>query len=123
MNTSHVGYAGKLADDTVANTDYRHVIYTGKNMQLVLMTLQVEEEIGEEVHDTHDQFFRVEAGIAEVEMNGEKTTLNADDAAIVPAGAKHNVRNVGNELLKLYTIYAPPQHPDGTVQATRPAND
>jgi mannose-6-phosphate isomerase-like protein (cupin superfamily) len=87
------------------------------------MTLQVGEEIGEEVHDTHDQFFRVEAGIAEVEMNGEKTTLNADDAAIVPAGAKHNVRNVGNELLKLYTIYAPPQHPDGTVQATRPAND
>ncbi len=123
MNTSHVGYAGKLADDTVANTDYRHVIYTGKNMQLVLMTLQVGEEIGEEVHETHDQFFRVEEGVAEVIMNGEVNRIEADDAAIVPAGAKHNVKNVGTGLLKLYTIYAPPQHPDGTVQATKPAND
>lgn len=123
MNRSKVGYAAGLAADTVANTDYRHVIYTGKHMQLVLMTLQVGEEIGMEVHDTHDQFFRIEAGTAEIEINGEKNTLSPDDAAIVPAGAQHNVKNAGSEVVKLYTIYAPPQHPDGTVQATKPAND
>ncbi|HEY8539626.1 MAG TPA: cupin domain-containing protein, partial [Steroidobacteraceae bacterium] len=90
-----------------------------KQLQLVLMTLKPGEEIGEEVHDDRDQFFRVEAGTGEIWIDGARTPVSADMAMIVPAGAKHNVKNTGNEPLKLYTIYGPPEHVDGTVHKTK----
>lgn len=106
----------KLADD---NLNFRRVLYTGKNLQLVLMTLKPGEEIGEEVHPGTDQFFRIEEGKGEVRINGEPTKINDGDVVLVPAGARHNVVNTGGEPLRLYTLYAPPQHRDGTVQATK----
>lgn len=107
---------------TLTNTDYRRVLYTGK-LQVVLMSLDADEEIGEEVHDTHDQFFRIEQGQAKFVINDQEFILGKDEVIVVPAGAKHNVINIGNHELKLYTIYAPAQHPAGTIQATKPAND
>jgi mannose-6-phosphate isomerase-like protein (cupin superfamily) len=95
------------------------VLYTGHNLQLVLMTLQPGEEIGEEVHDDRDQFFRIEAGAGEVWIDGARNRVEAGDAVIVPQGARHNVRCVGSEPLKLYTIYGPPEHVDGTVHRTK----
>jgi mannose-6-phosphate isomerase-like protein (cupin superfamily) len=111
-----VGDIEKLADD---NSNFRRVLYTGKNLQLVLMTLKPGEEIGEEVHPGTDQFFRIEEGKGEVRINGEPTKINDGDVVLVPAGARHNVVNTGGEPLRLYTLYAPPQHRDGTVQATK----
>ncbi len=84
------------------------------------MTLKPGEEIGMEIHEEHDQFFRVEEGKAKVIMNGEEIELSEDEVAIVPAGVQHNVINTGDNLLKLYTIYAPPEHPDGRVDKTKP---
>jgi mannose-6-phosphate isomerase-like protein (cupin superfamily) len=106
---------------TEVNIDFRHVLYTARNMQLVLMALQPGEEIGEEVHKDGDQFFRVEQGEGEVWIDGVRTTIRSDTAMIVPAGARHNVKNTGGRLLQLYTIYAPPKHADGTVRATKSA--
>lgn len=106
----------ELAED---NKDFRRVLYTGKHLQLVLMALKPGEEIGEEVHSDHDQFFRVEKGRGEVWINGEPTKIKSDDAIIVPAGAKHNVINTGDKPLKLYTLYGPPDHKDGIVRATK----
>lgn len=111
-----VGDIEKLADD---NSNFRRVLYTGKNLQLVLMTLKPGEEIGEEVHPGTDQFFRIEEGKGEVRINGEPTKINDGDVVLVPAGVRHNVVNTGGEPLRLYTLYAPPQHRDGTVQATK----
>lgn len=110
MNRSKVGYADNIESETLSNSFFRKVIYTGANMQLVLMTLKPGEDIGLEVHEEHDQFFRIEEGTVTVYMNGEETVLNANDAAIVPAGVEHNVTNTGNVPVKLYTIYAPPEH-------------
>jgi mannose-6-phosphate isomerase-like protein (cupin superfamily) len=106
----------KLTED---NTDFRRVLYTGKHLQLVLMALQPGEEVGEEVHHTHDQFFRVESGEGEVWIDGRKTEIEDDDAIIVPAGARHNVVNSGAKPLKFYTIYGPPEHRDGVRQARK----
>jgi mannose-6-phosphate isomerase-like protein (cupin superfamily) len=113
------GFVGNIDDLTEANENYRKVVYTGPNMQLVLMALQPGEEIGLEKHDTHDQFFCIETGEGTIIINGEESALGDDMSVIVPAGAEHNVINTGTEVLKLYTIYAPPQHPDGTVHATK----
>jgi len=85
----------------------------------VLMTLPPGEEIGEEVHDDGDQFFRVEDGTGEVWIDGHKTPIANGVAIVVPAGARHNLKNTGQQPLKLYTVYGPPQHVDGTVRATR----
>ena len=104
---------------TEENDDFRRVLYTGKEMQLVLMALKPGEEIGSEVHEDRDQFFRVEAGRGEVVIDGNTTPVRADMAIIVPAGARHNVRNTGEAPLKLYTLYAPPEHREGTVHATK----
>lgn len=120
MNRSKVGYADNIESETLGNDNYRKVLYTGSFMQLVVMTLDPGEEIGAEVHEGHDQFFRIEEGTAKVIMNGEETTLNADEVAIVPSGAEHNVINIGEGLLKLYTIYSPPEHPEGTIQKDKP---
>lgn len=113
------GFTGDIESLTLENEDFRRVLYTGRYLQLVLMTLPPGEEIGEEVHEDRDQFFRIEAGEAEIRIDGAATALKADDAAIVPAGARHNVINTGSEPLRLYTLYGPPEHAEGTVRATR----
>lgn len=113
------GFVADIEDLTEANTDFRRVLYTGKHLQLVLMALRPGEEIGEEVHADHDQFFRIEDGEGEVWIDGVRTRIEGDDAIIVPAGARHNVINTGQEPLKLYTIYGPPDHRDGIVRATK----
>ena len=113
------GFVDDIEDLTESNRDFRRVLYTGKHLQLVLMTLQPGEEIGEEVHDTHDQFFRFEKGKGQVVIDGEKHKIKADYGVIVPAGARHNVVNTGDKPLKLYTLYAPPEHRDGVVHATK----
>jgi mannose-6-phosphate isomerase-like protein (cupin superfamily) len=113
------GYLADIEDLTMRNTDFRRVLYTGHNLQLVLMSLRPGEEIGLESHDDRDQFFRVEKGSGEVWIDGAKTPVKGDDAFIVPAGAQHNVVNSGSESLHLYTIYGPPEHRDGTVHKTK----
>src|SRR5512134_386570 len=101
------GFIGDIEDRTEANRDFRRVLYTGKHMQLVLMSLHPGEDIGEEVHEDTDQFFRVEQGEGEVWMDGIQTPIESDDAIVVPAGTLHNIRNTGRKALKLYTLYAP----------------
>ena len=114
-------YVGPIEKATEKNKYFRQVIFTGKHLQLVLMCLQPKEEIGNEVHEHVDQFFRVEQGKARFVFNGTKKHLvGAGDAVVVPAGTYHNVINASStEPLKLYTVYTPPQHPDGTVQKTK----
>jgi mannose-6-phosphate isomerase-like protein (cupin superfamily) len=113
------GFCDDIEDLTEANEDFRRVLYTGQHLQLVLMTLQPGEEIGEEVHPDRDQFFRIEEGEGAVDIDGQENKVEDDIAVIVPAGARHNVRNTGDEPLRFYTIYGPPEHKDGTVQATK----
>ena len=112
------GFVQDIESITGKNEEFRRVLYTAKNCQLVVMALKPREEIGEEVH-TLDQFFRVEEGAGEVIMDGARTAIRAGFAVVVPAGAKHNVINTGSVPLKLYTIYAPPHHRDGVVHPTR----
>ena len=113
------GFCDDIEKLTEENQDFRRVLYTGKNLQLVLMTLQPGEEIGEEVHEHRDQFFRIEEGSGVIDIDGAENAVEDDIAVIVPAGARHNVRNTGDKPLHLYTIYAPPEHKDGIVQATK----
>jgi mannose-6-phosphate isomerase-like protein (cupin superfamily) len=113
------GFIADIEELTEENSDFRRVLYTGKNLQLVLMALQPGEEIGEEVHEHRDQFFRIEEGEGEVVIDGTRTPVEDDDAIIVPAGARHNLINTGDEPLLLYTLYAPPEHRDGLVQKTK----
>ena len=113
------GFVENIEQLTLDNTDFRRVLYTGKHLQLVLMTLQAGDDIGEEVHAGHDQFFRIESGKGEVLIDGTRHPVEDDDAIIVPAGARHNVTNTGTAPLKLYTLYAPPEHKDGVVHPTR----
>ena len=112
------GFVDDIENRTEENTDFRRVLYTGQNLQLVLMSIEPGDEIGAEVHDDIDQFFRIEAGEAEISIDGVVHKVKADDGVIVPAGARHNVVSVGKEPLKLYTIYGPPEHLDGTVHKT-----
>lgn len=113
------GFVGDIEESTEKNTDFRRVLYTGAQMQLVLMALKPGEEIGEEIHEDRDQFFRVEKGEGEISIDGHKTKVRSDMAMIVPAGARHNVTNTGTEPLKVYTLYAPPEHKDGTIHVTK----
>ncbi len=115
------GFVDEIEAMTDHNTDFRRVLYTGKNLQLVLMALAPGEDIGEEVHADHDQFFRVERGRGEISIDGRKTVIGSDFAMLVPAGARHNIRNTGDKPLKLYTLYGPPAHADGTVHVTKAA--
>ena len=112
------GYNDNIETLTEQNGDFRRVLYTGEHLQLVLMTIQPGEEIGSEVHDDRDQFFRIEAGEGEIWIDGACHRIKADDGIIVPQGARHNVVSRGSEPLRLYTIYGPPEHMDGTVHAT-----
>jgi mannose-6-phosphate isomerase-like protein (cupin superfamily) len=114
------GYVTNIERDTLDNKDYRRVLYTGPNTQLVLMTLQPGEEIGLEVHEGHDQFIRIEAGTGYVQLNGERRALEDGSAVVIPAGTEHNVVNTSDtEKLRLYTLYSPPEHPGGTVHHTK----
>ena len=113
------GFVDDIEKLTEENDNFRKVLYTGKHMQLVLMTLQPGEDIGLEVHEGHDQFFRIEDGKGEVVIDGTTTKIEDDDAVIVPAGAEHNVINTGNEPLRLYTIYSPPEHREGVLHPTK----
>jgi mannose-6-phosphate isomerase-like protein (cupin superfamily) len=114
------GYTTAIEKETRKNTDFRRVLYTGKYSQLVLMNLKAGEEIGMETHKTVDQFFRFEQGEGNVIIDGVEHRVKDGDAAIVPAGAKHNVVNTSKKSeLKLYTIYSPPEHQDKVVRHTK----
>ena len=113
------GFHDDIERLTTGNSDFRRVLYTGGNLQLVLMTLPPGCDIGSEVHEDRDQFFRFEDGEGEVDIDDNTYRVGDGSGIIVPAGARHNVRNTGDEPLKLYTIYGPPEHKDGVVQATK----
>lgn len=117
------GFVDDIEKLTEDNDDFRRVLYTGKNLQLVLMAIKPGEEIGEEVHNDRDQFFRVEKGKGEIVIDGVVSRIKSDIAMIVPAGARHNVRNNGEKVLRLYTLYAPPEHRDRTIHATKAEAD
>lgn len=114
-----IGYKANIEELTRANTYFRQILFTGPHSQLVLMALAPSEEIGMEVHPENDQFFRFEVGQGKVTIAGVDYAVKDGDVAIVPAGNMHNVLNTGTEDLKLYTIYSPPNHPDGTVHKTK----
>jgi mannose-6-phosphate isomerase-like protein (cupin superfamily) len=113
------GFVGDIESMTAQNEHFRRVLYTGPKLQLVLMSLAPGEEIGEEVHPDRDQFFRIEQGRGEVWIDGHRTEIEEDSAIVVPSGARHNVRNTGARPMKLYTLYGPPEHQDGTVHVTK----
>lgn len=114
------GYCGNIEKLMLANENFRQVLYTSKHSQLVIMALLPNEEIGEEVHEDNDQFFRFEAGQGKVIIDGNEYAVSDGDAIIVPAGSKHNVANVSSsEALKLYTIYSPAHHRDGVIHSTK----
>ena len=121
-------FVANIEDATLQNTNYRTTLWTGKNLQVTLMSIQPGHDIGLEVHDTHDQFLRVEQGTATVYMGPNKETLeswqaNNDDAVIVPAGTWHNLVNSGDTPLKVYSIYGPPEHAHGTIHVTKEEAD
>lgn len=118
------GFTTNIENDTLENSDFRRVLYTAPNLQLVLMTLQPGEEIGTETHEHGDQFFRVEGGEGEAILDGEHHKLAAGDVVVIPAGTEHNIVNTSTSAaLQVYTIYTPPEHPDGTVHATKAEAD
>lgn len=114
------GFFGNIENETLENGNFRKVLYTGKHCQLVLMSLQPNEEIGMEVHEDNDQFFRFEKGQGKCIIDGSEYELEDGVAIVVPAGAEHNVINTSDsEELKLYTIYSPAHHKDGVVRKTK----
>lgn len=114
------GYSANIERETVENSNFRKVVYTGKHCQLVLMSLKPGEDIGEEIHNENDQFFRFDAGVGKVKIDDNEYDVKDGSAIIVPAGANHNVINTSEtEDLKLYTIYAPAHHKDGIVRTTK----
>ena len=117
------GYHDDIERQTTGNDDFRRVLYTGHHLQLVLMTLQPGDEIGSEVHEDRDQFFRFEEGHGQVDIDDNSYDVEDGSGVIVPAGARHNVRNTSDAPLKLYTLYGPPEHKDGVVQSTKAEAD
>lgn len=114
------GFHDNIEERTIANDNFREVLYTGQHSQLVLMTLQPGEDIGMEIHAGNDQFFRFDAGTGQVIVNETTYEVSDGDAVVVPAGANHNVINTSaTEPLRLYTIYSPAHHQDGIVRATK----
>jgi mannose-6-phosphate isomerase-like protein (cupin superfamily) len=113
------GFCDDIERLTIDNEDFRRVLYTGQHLQLVVMTLQSGEEIGEEVHEDRDQFFRFEEGEGAVFIDGRENRVMEDFAVIVPSGCRHNVRNTGSGPLRFYTIYGPPEHKDRVVQRSK----
>jgi mannose-6-phosphate isomerase-like protein (cupin superfamily) len=113
------GFVADIEEITEENTDFRRVLYTGNHLQLVLMSLLPGEEIGDEVHATHDQFFRVEEGTGEAVLDEQRTAVRPGFAILVPAGARHNIVNTGTEPLRIYTVYTPPNHLDGRLHPAK----
>lgn len=114
------GFKSNIEKDTLENTNFRKVLYTGKHLQLVLMSLKVGEDIGAEIHENNDQFFRFESGTGKVIIDGHEYEVKDGDVVVVPAGAKHNIINTDSAAeLKMYTIYGPPNHQDKIVKATK----
>jgi mannose-6-phosphate isomerase-like protein (cupin superfamily) len=114
------GFHVNMEKETLENSDFRRVLYTGKNSQLVLMNLKPLEEIGKEVHHENDQFFRFEKGVGKCIIDGNEYELSDGIAIVVPAGAEHNIINTSpSEDLKFYTIYSPPHHKDGIIRQTK----
>jgi len=114
------GYTINIEEETIANKNFRKVLYTAKHMQLVLMSLKPNEEIGMETHPENDQFFRFEQGIGKCIIDGNEYEVKDGSAVIIPAGSKHNVVNTSDtEELKMYTIYSPAHHKDGIIRATK----
>ena len=113
------GYHDDIEGQTTGNDDFRRVLYTGHHLQLVLMTIQPGEEIGAEVHEDRDQFFRFEQGSGMVDIDDNTYDVEDGSGVIVPAGARHNVRNTGDAPLRLYTLYGPPEHVDRLVEKTK----
>jgi mannose-6-phosphate isomerase-like protein (cupin superfamily) len=114
--TAMHGYVDNIEDLTDANTDFRMVLYTGHHLQLVLMALKPGQDIGAETHTTHDQFFRIEEGHGQITIDGHTTPVKGGYAIIVPAGALHNLQNTGDKVMRLYTLYGPPNHIDKLVE-------
>ncbi len=117
-------FVANIEASTIENTNYRTTMWTGRNLQLTLMSIEPGHDIGLEVHDTHDQFLRIEQGMATVSMGPSQEQLQtwqagSSDAVFVPAGTWHNLASSGEVALKVYSIYAPPQHPQGTVHVTQ----
>jgi mannose-6-phosphate isomerase-like protein (cupin superfamily) len=118
------GYSVNIEQKTLEGNNFREVLYTSKLSQLVIMTLQPGEEIGMEHHTGHDQFIRVEAGEGVAILDGEKHKLEDGVAVVIPAGTEHNVINTSSsEPMRLYTLYTPPEHPDGIIHATKEEAD
>jgi mannose-6-phosphate isomerase-like protein (cupin superfamily) len=118
------GYSINLEERTLAGNNFREVLYTTQRSQLVIMTLQPGEEIGLEKHEGHDQFIRVEAGQGVAILDGENHPLEDGVAVVIPAGTEHNVINTSaSEPMRLYTLYTPPEHPDGIIHATKAEAD
>jgi mannose-6-phosphate isomerase-like protein (cupin superfamily) len=116
------GFITNIEKVTLTNENFRKVLYTGQHAQVVVMSLLPNEDIGLETHEIVDQFLRIEKGEARLILNGEETNVKDGDAFVVPAGVKHNVVNTSSSNpLKLYTVYSPPHHKDGTVHATKAA--
>jgi mannose-6-phosphate isomerase-like protein (cupin superfamily) len=115
-----IGFHGDIEKETLENTNFRKVLFTGAHCQLVVMSLLPNEDIGMEVHANVDQFFRFEAGEGKAILDGEEVIFKANDVVIIPAGTNHNIINTSpTEPLKLYTIYSPANHPEGTIHATK----
>ena len=112
------GYVADIGQETISNENFRRVLYTAKNSQLVVMHLNPGEDIGAEVHEL-DQFIRVEVGVGKAVLDGKESPLVDGSAVVVPAGLRHNIVNTGGEPMKLYTVYSPPEHKDGTVHKMR----
>jgi len=112
------GFVQNIENMAIKNEDFRQVLYTAKNCQLVVMSLKPKEEIGMEIHQL-DQFFRVEEGMGEAVLDGIHRIISAGFAVLVPAGTNHNIINTGSTSMKLYTLYSPPNHRDGVVHHTR----
>lgn len=114
------GFYTNIEVETLENTSFRKVLFTGKHTQLVVMSLKPKEDIGMETHKQVDQFFRFEEGVGKVIIDASEYNVVAGDAVVVPAGSRHNIINVSQtDNLKLYTLYSPPNHPDGTIHNTK----
>ncbi len=128
-NDSSIGFIGDIEKATLDNPHFREVLFTGKNLQMTVMNIPPGGEVGLEMHDDLDQFIRIESGTATVTLGPSKDQVDethevGDDwVAIIPGGTWHNVVNAGSEPLKLYSLYSPPEHPDGTIHETKADSD
>lgn len=113
------GYITNIEDKTEGNDYFREVLFTAPHSQLVVMSIAPNEDIGEETHDNVDQFLRVESGEGKAVLDGDETSISDGYCVVVPAGTRHNIINTGSSALKLYTVYSPANHPDGTIHKTK----